>query len=273
MTLQEVSVSNHSIRRIAEHTLFWLVVLVFYTLYFGSREDEFGQSLFFVALLLPITIGTTYAIVYWLVPSYLLTGLTGRFALYLFYSLLLSLYLELSLLVGLYMTVADYQALFVQPTLVDLMDVLIGMYVVVFGALSLHMLRRWQHTRSSQEELLEANAVMKEELLRSDDSEATIQVRADRQTVHVRIGDITHVESQGDYVLFHTISGRLMTKQTLSSLEEDLSERGFLRVHRSFLVRVGAITSHRASEVSLGEVVVPVGRSYKEAVRSALAVE
>ena len=250
-----------------------MAVLVFYTLYFGSREDEFGQSLFFVALLLPITVGTTYAIVYWLVPSYLLTGQSGRFALYLFYSLLLSLYLELSLLVGLYMTVADYQALFVQPTLVDLLDVLIGMYVVVFGALSLHMLRRWQQTRSSQEELLEANAVMKEELQRTEDVEGTIQLRVDRQTRLVRIGDISHVESQGDYVLFHTTSGQLMTKQTLSGVENELAERGFLRIHRSFLVRLGAVTSHRASEVSLGEITVPVGRSYRDSVRSALASE
>ena len=39
-------------RRLFEHTLFWAAVLVFYTLYFGSRQDEYGQSLFFVVLLL-----------------------------------------------------------------------------------------------------------------------------------------------------------------------------------------------------------------------------
>jgi DNA-binding LytR/AlgR family response regulator len=257
-------------RRLVEHTLFWAAVLVFYTLYFGSRQDEYGQSLFFVVLLLPITMVTTYAVVYWLVPRYLLTGRVGRFVLYLCYSLLLSLYLELSLLVGLYMTVADYQALFVEPTLVDLMDVLIGMYVVVFGALSLHTVRRWQQTRQDQEILLQENASMQEELERIDDSEQTIALRIDRKTVHVRLGDIRYIESQGDYVLIHTSSGRLMTKQTLSALDRALSSHGFLRVHRSFLVRRAAITTHSASEVGLDGHPVPIGRSYRDGVATAM---
>lgn len=258
-------------RRILEHVLFWAAVLVFYTLYFGSRQDEYGQSLFFVILLLPITMATTYAIVYWLVPRFLLTGQIGRFVLYLFYSLLLSLHLELSLLVGLYMTVADYQALFVAPNLVDLMDVLIGMYVVVFGALSLHTLRRWQQSRHAQEELRLANASMQEELDRADEGDQTIAIRADRKTIHMRLGNIRFVESQGDYLLIHTRTERVMTKMTLSALEKELSARGFLRIHRSFLVRLSAITAHSAAEIQLDEQILPVGRSYKEAVMAALS--
>jgi len=257
-------------RRFLEHVLFWAAVLVFYTLYFGSRQDEYGQSLFFVILLLPITMATTYAIVYWLVPRFLLTGKIGRFALYLFYSLLLSLHLELSLLVGLYMTVADYQALFVAPNLVDLMDVLIGMYVVVFGALSLHTLRRWQQTRQDREALLEKTASMQSELERVDEDLQTVSFRVDRQTVHVRLGDILFMESQGDYVIVHTKKEALMTKMTLSALDSALSDRGFLRIHRSFLARKAAINAHTSMDVRIGDQVLPIGRSYKNAVREAL---
>ncbi len=257
-------------RRLVEHVLFWAAVLVFYTLYFGSRQDEYGQSLFFVALLLPITMATTYAVVYWLVPRYLLSGKVGRFILYLCYSLLLSLYLELSLLVGLYMTVADYQALFVEPTLVDLMDVLIGMYVVVFGALSLHTLRRWQQSQRDQEALVAINASIQQELERADEADQTIGLRVDRRTIHVRLGDIHYIESQGDYVLVCLDSDRHMTKQTLSALENELANRGFLRVHRSFLVRMAAVTAHTTSELEVGGRSIPVGRSYKESVLRAL---
>jgi hypothetical protein len=259
-----------SFRRLLEHALFWMAVLLFYTMYFGSRQDEYGQSLFFVALLLPITMATTYAVVYWLVPRFLLTGRMGRFVLYLFYSLLLSLHLELSLLVGLYMTVADYQALFVAPNLVDLMDVLIGMYIVVFGALSLHTLRRWQRTRSEQEDLKFENEQMHEELARSENIEATITIRVDRRNVNIRLADIHFIESQRDYLLIHTATDRHMTKATLSSMEEELRNQGFIRIHRSYLIRIRAVSSFSSAEVVIEDNRLPIGRSYRESALLAL---
>lgn len=262
---------NPVLRRLLEHVLFWAAVLAFYTLYFGSRQDDYGQSLFFVALLLPITMGTTYAVVYWLVPRYLLTGRIGRFVLYLGYSLLLSIHLELSLLVGLYMMVADYQALFVEPNLVDLMDVLIGMYIVVFGALSLHTLRRWQRTRTDRESLLQEREQMKEELARADGPGASVTVRVDRRNVNVLLTDIQYVESQRDYLLIHASDGKMMTKMTMATFEKEVQGHGFIRIHRSFLIRVRSVTSFTASEVEIGEQTLPIGRSYRDAVSNALA--
>lgn len=261
---------NPTYRRLVEHVLFWAAVLLFYTLYFGSRQDEYGQSLFFVALLLPITMATTYAVVYWLVPQFLLTGRIGRFILYLFYSLLLSLHLELSLLVGLYMTVANYQALFVAPNLVDLMDVLIGMYIVVFGALSLHTLRNWQRMRSEQEGLMQQNEHMQEELAKVEEPDASITVRVDRRNVNLLLSDILYVESQRDYLLIHTTDGRVITKMTLSALERELDSKGFIRIHRSYLIRVRATNSFSATEVEIAGVSLPIGRSYRESTQSAL---
>jgi two-component system response regulator LytT len=262
---------NPVLHRFLEHVLFWAAVLAFYTVYFGSRQDDYGQSLFFVALLLPITMGTTYAVVYWLVPRYLLTGRLGRFVLYLGYSLLLSVHLELSLLVGLYITVADYQALFVEPNLVDLMDVLIGMYIVVFGALSLHTLRRWQRTRSDRESLLQENEQMQEELVRAEDGNASVIVRVDRRNVNILLSDILFVESQRDYLLIHTTDGKLMTKMTLSTFEQEVEGRGFVRIHRSYLIRARAVSSFTASEVDIGDQTLPIGRSHRESAASALA--
>ncbi len=263
---------NPMLRRFLEHVLFWAAVLAFYTLYFGSRQDDYGQSLFFVALLLPITMGTTYTVVYWLVPRYLLTGRIGRFVLYLGYSLLLSLHLELSLLVGLYMTVADYQALFVEPNLVDLMDVLIGMYIVVFGALSLHTLRRWQRTRSDRESLLKETEQMRQELSRVEETDVSITIRVDRRNVNVLLRDILYVESQRDYLLIHTAEEKQMTKMTMAAFEREVTGHGFIRIHRSFLIRARSVTSFTASQVMIGEQTLPIGRSYRETTTDALAV-
>lgn len=129
--------------RFCGHLTFWIAALGFYTLYFGQRQDNYGQSLILVALLFPFTIATTYTILYWLIPRYLLTRRYGYFLLYFGYILVLSLYLELVLVVVLYITVAEYQAMVVSPGIVDLLDVIVGMYLVVFLAVALHLLKRW----------------------------------------------------------------------------------------------------------------------------------
>ena len=138
------------------HAGFWLVVLFFYTLYFGLRQDSYGQGFVFVGLLLPITIVTTYFILYWLIPRYLLKRRYVLFSLYFVYTLVFSLYLEMVLLLLLYINVADYQAMYLEPGLVELLDVIVGMYLVIFIAVAINLLKRWMtiQTRNSNLEKL-----------------------------------------------------------------------------------------------------------------------
>ena len=135
------------------HVIFWLAVLVFYTIYFGIRQDSYGQSLLFLSLLLPITIATTYFLLYWLVPRYLLQQRYFLFGLYFLYTLILSLYLELLLILLLFINVSDYQAMFVKPAVVELLDVIVGMYLVVFLAVSINLLKRWFLVQSTNAQL------------------------------------------------------------------------------------------------------------------------
>ncbi|MFK7848093.1 MAG: sensor histidine kinase [Rhodothermales bacterium] len=130
------------------HVVFWLVVLSFYTLYFGFRQVNYNQSLVFIGLLLPITIITTYFLLYWLIPKYLLNQRYFLFTLYFLYTLLFSLYLELLLVLLLYINISDYQNMFVKPGLIDLLDVLVGMYLVVFLAVAINLLKRWLYIQS-----------------------------------------------------------------------------------------------------------------------------
>ena len=160
----------HRHARLLSHVVFWLAALAFYTVYFGQRQDAYGQSLIFVSLLLPITIATTYFLLYHLIPRYLLTRRYGYFALYFCYTLVLSLYLELLLVVVLYVTVAEYQALVVAAGLVDLLDGIVGMYLVVFLATALHLLKRWYSMQAVNTQLerarLEAEVKLKEAQLK-----------------------------------------------------------------------------------------------------------
>ncbi len=138
-----LSVRTRSYARVLAHLAFWVGVVLFYTLYFGQRQDSYNQSLAFVGALTPITIATTYFILYGLIPRYLLRRRYALFGLYFLYTLIMSFYLELVLVIVLYIGVAKYQAMFVKPGLVDVLDVIVGMYLFVFLAAALHLLKRW----------------------------------------------------------------------------------------------------------------------------------
>jgi len=261
-------------RRIFTHFLFWTGVLSFYTLYFGSREDEYGQSFLFVALMLPITLATTYFLNYWLIPRYVMTRRYGWFALYLTYTILVSVYLELVLLVVLYITVSGYQEIFVGASVADQLEVMAGMYLVVLVAVSAQMWKRL----SSSEELnvkLEEERIQTESRLRVAEMRLqndTWQVRADRKTHRIAISDVIFVESIRDYVKIHRSEGVMVSKMKLSDAEKELSDAGFIRIHRSFLVNPAHIASWTSESVVLGEEILPIGRSYRKLALDALSV-
>ena len=55
-------------QRWAVHVFFWVLVLALYVVFFGRKNSNYLQTLFFVGLFMPVTIGTTYFLNYFLVP-------------------------------------------------------------------------------------------------------------------------------------------------------------------------------------------------------------
>ncbi|MGC0333509.1 DNA-binding LytR/AlgR family response regulator [Streptomyces sp. SAI-170] len=75
-------------------------------------------------------------------------------------------------------------------------------------------------------------------------------------TRFVAVGDITHVEAQGDYARLHTPQGSHLVRIPLSTLEERWRARGFVRIHRRHLVALRHIGELR---LDAGSVSVMVG--------------
>ena len=92
-----------------------------------------------------------------------------------------------------------------------------------------------------------------------------IILKADHKIHKIRFEDITHVEGLREYVTFYTVNSKVIVLKSLKKLEEELPS-SFLRVHKSFIVNTTKLDSVYASELSLGELKIPVGKSYKESV-------
>ncbi len=72
-------------------------------------------------------------------------------------------------------------------------------------------------------------------------SDYRLIVRDGTRTHVLRPSDIELVEAAGNYVEVHTAQGPLLHRATLATMEEELAPQGFVRVHRSRLVRRVAI--------------------------------
>ena len=94
-------------------------------------------------------------------------------------------------------------------------------------------------------------------------NEAFVYFRADRKMVKVMLQDILYIESMKDYIKIFTPNGTLITKQSISSVEEMLPEREFARVHRSYIVSLKRIKTFTSDLIEIGNTCVPIGKLYK----------
>jgi two-component system LytT family response regulator len=71
----------------------------------------------------------------------------------------------------------------------------------------------------------------------------------DRSHVHViPVEQIDYIEAQDDYVSIRAGGRSYLKEQTLGELEEQLAARGFLRIHRRFILNVSRLAKIELSE-------------------------
>lgn len=131
-------------------------MVAFFTFFFGRESGNFGRSLLFVALLLPVAIATVYMLGDVLVPRYLLRRRYGRFALYTAYVVIISIHLELVVLMLSFIFSAEYRIEDMDPAALDLTGLIVGLYVVVFLGLCIRLIQRSYALQASHAQVQQA---------------------------------------------------------------------------------------------------------------------
>lgn len=80
------------IKQSVAHIVFWIAVLLFFTLVFGVNNNIDSNVLYFSMFLMPVTIATTYTSIYKLIPEYLIPKRYYRFGIYSLYTLIISVF-------------------------------------------------------------------------------------------------------------------------------------------------------------------------------------
>lgn len=89
-------------------------------------------------------------------------------------------------------------------------------------------------------------------------------LKQDTKLVKVLFDDILYVEARKDFSKVFLKEKILLASAHLKLMEDRLPQSLFLRVHRSYIVALKAITAVNGNVVEIGKQEIPVGATYKE---------
>lgn len=103
-------------------------------------------------------------------------------------------------------------------------------------------------------------------LVENKDQSDFVFVKSNSKLVKLKNSDIYYVEALKDYVVIHTQNSRFTIHSTMKDIETKLGEDDFLRIHRSFIVRLDKISTIEYPNLTLENIdkVIPIGGSYKD---------
>lgn len=91
-----------------------------------------------------------------------------------------------------------------------------------------------------------------------------IFLKQDGKFVKVKFTDILYIEALKDFSKVHLQEKVMLVSSHLKLLEAWLPADKFIRIHRSYLVAVQAISALQGNILEIGKIALPVGGIYKE---------
>lgn len=158
-----------SINSVFLHTIFWLGIWAFFYLFFGFSSYSSDYVVWFATMLLPVTMGTTYFVVYYMIPKYLLTKKYWMFALYSLYTFIVSADLIVLVIVCYFLFTAQYEVYEMPFMNRNVVFVLVLVYMVVAAVSFVSVLQRnfsaVSKNKALENKILETQLKMKEQEL------------------------------------------------------------------------------------------------------------
>ncbi|MCG8307539.1 MAG: LytTR family DNA-binding domain-containing protein [Cytophagales bacterium] len=98
-----------------------------------------------------------------------------------------------------------------------------------------------------------------------DASNDFIFIKTEHNMVKVMLDAIYFIEGYKDYLKIHTDQKNpILTLKSMKSMEKILEHKGFIRIHRSYIISISKIHSVRNGKIRIKETSLPIGDNYKE---------
>jgi two-component system response regulator LytT len=97
-----------------------------------------------------------------------------------------------------------------------------------------------------------------------------IFVKNNSRLLKVNYADFYYVEALKDYVILHTKNGKYTIHSTMKQIESKLSEKYFVRLHRSYIINISKVITvaqgyvHLQLDDATKTIKLPVGGNYRD---------
>jgi DNA-binding LytR/AlgR family response regulator len=98
-------------------------------------------------------------------------------------------------------------------------------------------------------------------------------IKSGPQTYQVRVRDILFLEKEGNYITVHLADRDILVRENMVDVFDLVPAADFVRVHKSFVVAIRHITTIEVHQVTVAGVKIPIGSTYREALRSRLGLD
>jgi len=98
-------------------------------------------------------------------------------------------------------------------------------------------------------------------------------IKTEYRIQKILLSSILYIEALGDYIAFHTTTnGKILSLERMKNIEETLPKQDFIRIHKSYLINIHQIDYLERARIVINKEYLPVGDSYKEAVKQKLGL-
>jgi two-component system, LytTR family, response regulator len=99
----------------------------------------------------------------------------------------------------------------------------------------------------------------------TDDDYIFVKTESKGKLLKINLADIDYIEGMKNYVAFHCSASKTLVYASMKEIEDRLPARQFMRVHKSFIIRIDRITGIEGNRVLLKNIHadILIGESYK----------
>lgn len=115
--------------------------------------------------------------------------------------------------------------------------------------------------------------LIEQEIERREPYDSSVSFTSERRTIKLNPAEILYFESNDTEVFVCTADGESFRTRTRISQWENILDKRFLRIHRSYIINTNRIDSFDGTRVRIQHRTIELSRKYKESVRERLKVE
>lgn len=142
-----------------------------------------------------------------------------------------------------------------------------GYIIKPFKEMDLHTsIEMAVYKHAKEQEIIRERDLLYSIVENKDSSSDFIFVKSNSKLIKLKTEEIYFIEALKDYVVIHTADTRYTIHSTMKEIESKMGTADFMRVHRSFIVRLDKIASIEFPNLSLenDKKVIPIGGSYRD---------